>query len=372
MSRIFLAVLMSATWPLTALANISDDLNQVGERIMTRLQDLASYAPLLLIAVAVVLLFWFLARTVSNSKWLFKHIDNVLLRGLLANIVHTLIFIFGVLVALEILDATALVGAVLGTAGVVGLALGFAFKDVIENYLAGILLSIRQPFANDDFIAVDGQQGKVIRMTSRATILMTLDGNHIRIPNSTVFKSTMTNYTRNPLRRFDFVIGVGTDEDLLAAQQLGVATLTEMRSTLSEPAPSALLEPPGDSSVGVHFYAWVNQKENSLSKAKSEAIRLVGGALDNAGIDMPVPIHRVRFDKQCMSITETTEESKVEHSDNEAACETKPKQPIAAEQETTPVDEIDNQIADERRRQQTAESDNDQGQDLLNEQAPKE
>ncbi len=372
MSRKLLAALISTTWPLAALADIGDDLNQVGGRIMTRLHDLASYAPLLLIAAAVVLLFWFIARTVSNSKWLFKHIDNVLLRGLLANVVHTLIFIFGILVALEILNATALVGAVLGTAGVVGLALGFAFKDVIENYLAGILLSIRQPFSNDDFIAVDGQQGKVIRMTSRATILMTLDGNHIRIPNATVFKNTMTNYTRNPLRRFDFIIGVATDEDLLAAQQLGVTTLSEMRSTLSEPAPSALLEPPGDSSVGVHFYAWVNQKENSLSKTKSEAIRLVGGALDNAGIEMPVPIHKVRFDQQCMPTTESKETDPSEHSDNQAPCEAKPKQPIAAEQETTPVDEIDDQIADERRRQETADSDNDQGQDLLNEQAPKE
>lgn len=370
-SRVLTALILLLS-PLAAMPQVSDDLAAVSDRIMLRVQDLASYAPLLLIALVVVLFFWFMARLIGNSKWLFKRIDNVLLRGLLANIVQTVVLMFGVLVALEILDATALVGAVLGTAGVVGLALGFAFKDVIENYLAGILLSIRQPFANDDFIAVDGQQGKVIRMTSRATILMTLDGNHIRIPNATVFKNTMTNYTRNPLRRFDFIVGVGTGEDLLAAQQLGIATLTDMRSVLSEPAPSAILEPPGDSSIGVHYYAWVNQKETSLNKAKSEAIRLVGSALDNAGIDMPEPIHRVRFDKQGMTISESTESDPAEQPKAQSTTETISRAPVAAEQETTPVDEIDDQIADERSRHKATDSDNDQGQDLLNEQAPKE
>lgn len=351
--------------PGLAMADINDDLTQVGDRIMLRLQDLVSYAPLLLIALTVVLLFWFIARTVGNSKWLFKRIDNVLLRGLLANIVQTGIFLFGILVALEILDAMALVGAVLGTAGIVGLALGFAFKDVIENYLAGILLSMRQPFSNNDYILVDGYEGKVIRMTARATILMTLDGNHIRIPNANVFKNTLINYTRNPLRRFDFVIGVGTGEDLLAAQQLGVRTMADMRSVLSEPAPSAALEPPGDSSIGVHFYGWVNQTETSLVKAQSEAIRLVSSALAQAGIDMPEPIHRVRFDQDGMTITQSDQDQ------TQRAARKTPATAAAAsggEQETSPVDEIDDQIADERRQHQAG----DKVQNLLNESAPRE
>ncbi len=369
MNRKALTLFTTALLSISAYADINNDLAKVSDRVMLRVQDWISYTPLLLIALAVVTLFWFVAHAIGHSKWLFKRIDNVLLRGLLANIVQTVIFMFGVLVALEILDAMALVGAVLGTAGVVGLALGFAFKDVIENYLAGILLSMRQPFANNDLIQVDGQEGKVIRMTSRATILMTLDGNHIRIPNATVFKNTLTNYSRNPLRRFDFIIGVGTGEDLLAAQQLGVATLADMRSTLDDPAPMAVLEPPGDSSIGVHFYAWVNQAETSLMKAKSEAIRLVGGALDKAGIDMPEPIHRLRFSNDGITITESTDDQQSPAPGSQASRPGKqPKEEAALEQETAPDDEIDDQIEDERRQHESSNPD----QDLLNKDAPQE
>ena len=103
--------------------------------------------------------------------------------------------LFGVLLALDILDLTALVGAVLGTVGVVGLAIGFAFKDIVENYLAGLLLSIRRPFALNDLVLIESHEGRVVRLTPSELILMTLEGNHVRIPNATVFKSFIYNFS---------------------------------------------------------------------------------------------------------------------------------------------------------------------------------
>jgi small-conductance mechanosensitive channel len=94
--------------------------------------------------------------------------------------------IAGLVVALDILNATELLGAVLGAAGVAGLALGFAVRDTIENFIASILLSLRQPFGPRDFVDIDGVQGSVARLTSRATILVSPDGNQIRIPNAAV------------------------------------------------------------------------------------------------------------------------------------------------------------------------------------------
>ena len=88
----------------------------------------------------------------------------------------------GLVLALEFLDATALVGAVVGTAGLAGLALGFAFKDIAENYLAGIILSLRNPFAKSDLIVVGEHEGKVVRLAGRETILMTVEGNHVPDP----------------------------------------------------------------------------------------------------------------------------------------------------------------------------------------------
>jgi small-conductance mechanosensitive channel len=164
--------------------------------------------------------------------------------------VRAAVLIAGVLLALEILDATALVAAVLGTAGLFGLVLGFAFRDLAENAIASLLLSLRQPFAPNDLVSIEGCEGHVLRLTSRATVLLSVEGNHVRIPNATVYKGVIVNYTRNPLRRFDLAAGVGVDEDLIAAQRLGVEILRVTPGVLADPPPQALVEDLGESNVG--------------------------------------------------------------------------------------------------------------------------
>src|SRR3546814_11904518 len=84
------------------------------------------------------------------------------------------------------------------------ISIGFAIRDTVDNYVASLMLSLRQPFRANDHVVIEGHEGRVVRLTSRATILMTLEGNHLRIPNSTVFKAVILNYPRNPERRFDF------------------------------------------------------------------------------------------------------------------------------------------------------------------------
>lgn len=286
--------------PLTegadVLGSTSRTLDATGDRLLERLLDLIASLPLLGIALLVLALFWLLSRWVGRTSVVFGRIRNPLLRELVRQIAQTATLLVGVLIGLEIMNAMALAGAVLGAAGVIGLAVGFAFKDVIENYLAGILLSMRRPFSADDLIVVEGFEGRVMRLTPRATILMTLDGNHVRLPNALVFKSPMINYTRNPLRRFDFVIGVGGSEDLESAQAVGLKQLQAVPGVLPDPAPSVALDQPGDFSVGVHFYAWIDQQESSLPQVKSAAIRMLTEALTAAQIDMPEPTHRLKFE----------------------------------------------------------------------------
>jgi len=300
--RLIAAVSSSAVFTLTTLttahaaSTAPQQLEVAQQRMTERLMSLIAYLPMIGVAAVVLLLFWLLSRWVGSWSWPFNKLSrNGFVQDLFRQLARLVVMLLGVLVALDLLNATALLGAVLGTAGVLGLAVGFAFKDVVENYLAGVLLSLRQPFQPRDHIEVEGFSGKVMRLTSRATIMMTLDGNHVRIPNAVVFKSPLTNFTRNPLRRFDFVVGVGSGENLAAAQQIGVLVLADMKSTLSDPAPSATLEPPGDSSIGVHFYGWVDQAANSYTKVLSEAIRLVTATLADAGIDMPEPIYRLHW-----------------------------------------------------------------------------
>ncbi|MBO6784628.1 MAG: mechanosensitive ion channel, partial [Alphaproteobacteria bacterium] len=206
------------------------------ERLSERVDEFVAVLPLFAVALAVFLLFLFLAGLFARHPVLIRRISpNPFLQQLLVQTVRVGIIVLGLVLALEILDATALIGAVLGAAGVTGIVLGFALKETIENYIAGLLLSLRQPFSPNDHVSVEGHEGRVIRLTSRATVLMSLDGNHVRIPNAQVFKSTLTNYTRSPERRFEFDVGVGVQTDLTEARSLAIETLSGMDAILPEP-----------------------------------------------------------------------------------------------------------------------------------------
>jgi len=255
-----------------------------------------AYIPLLLLAALLVALSFLLGGVVSRWDAPYRRVsENPFLRNLLKQMVGGAVGLLGVLLALELLNATALVGAVLGAAGVVGIAVGFAFRNIAENYLAGILLSLRQPFYPDDQIVLEGREGKVVRLTSRETILLTPDGNHVRIPNATVFNSIVLNYTRNPLRRFQFDLSVGQDQDLLGALALGVGALEELDGVISSPPPRAIIVEIGDSWVLLRFFGWADQKETGFDKIRSESIRRVRDVLEGGGIAMPAPEYGLRF-----------------------------------------------------------------------------
>lgn len=265
-----------------------------------RLRELGygALAKLPLIAVALVIIALAMGLGSLLARWngpSFLRTRNPFLQGLIRRFLQGFVVIVGIILALDLLDATALVGAVAGTAGLAGLAIGFAFKDIVENYLAGTILAMRQPFAKNDQILVDKFEGKVVRLTPRETILMSIQGNHIRIPNAMIFRSTLINFTRNPLRRFDFEYGVGTADDLVAAREVTVKTLTNMEGVLSDPAPETHVIAVGDSSVTLRSMAWVDQREAEFLRVRSEAIRLVKTELEEAGLTLPSPEYLIRM-----------------------------------------------------------------------------
>ncbi len=278
------------------MERIAIDLDAVIQRLQEEAYGLLSTLPLLALALLVVWLAWLLGRWLSRRALLARLARrNPFLRELAGTSVHWALTLVGILIALEILDATALVGAVLGTAGVLGIALGFAFKDTLENYLAGILMSLRQPFSPRDHVVIDGNEGLVIALTSRATILMTLDGNHLRLPNALVFRSVTLNYTRNPNRRFAFEVGVGADQDLLLALRIGIEQLKQLDGVLAEPPPRAFISALGDSSILLRYHGWVDQRRNDFQLVRGEAMRRVTNALEAAGLDLPEPIYRLHI-----------------------------------------------------------------------------
>lgn len=278
---------------LSTGARLEDISSQLEEKSRAVLRLL----PLLGVAFVIVAVFAFLAWLVGRRKSsLLLPRVNPFLTAMLQRLLQFVLVVLGLVLALELLDATALVGAVVGTAGLAGLALGFAFKDIAENYLAGVILSLRQPFEKNDLIVVGGHEGKVVRMTGRETILMTPDGNHVQIPNATVFREPMTNFTRNPRRRFTLEIEVAGDADLSEALDVGLAVMHEMRGVIDDPPPGGLVTRPGSGTVVLRFSGWVHQETAEFLRVRSEALRLIMVALADAGIEMPSPEYRVSIE----------------------------------------------------------------------------
>jgi small conductance mechanosensitive channel len=266
---------------------LTDRFEVAMQAVVEKLVRLIAAAPLLLIAIAIVFLAAWIGRTLSRrTRWLGRlHSPNPYMEGLVQRVVQWLALVAGVLIALDLLGASSLVGAVLGSAGVAGLVLGFAFKDIAENYVAGILLSLRRPFAPGDHVLIDRvHEGKVVALTSRATLLMTLDGNQIALPNALVFRSVVLNYTENPKRRFDFVVPLDPSASVGDAQKFGLDALAKIDGVLDDPAAYTMVTEFLPDRLTVQFLGWVDQKKNSVPRVRSAAMRAVKGALDVHGV----------------------------------------------------------------------------------------
>ncbi len=266
------------------------------ERLREKTDRAIRFIPSFLLGLFIIGAFLGLAWLAG--RWFFrprKGDPNPFTRNLLRQSLRVVIGLVGIVLALELMAATALVGAVLGAAGVAGIAIGFAFRDIVENYLAGVLLSLRQPFSHNDHVEVGGHEGRVVRLTGRETILMTLDGNHVRIPNAMVFKSVMTNFTRNPRRRFVVMVGVAPSEPLGRALEAGRTTLAELAGVLETPAVSARVQGFGDSTVELRFSGWIDQTVADFSKVRSEATRAIKERFEALGIETPAPEYGVRI-----------------------------------------------------------------------------
>lgn len=275
-------------------SNLMTRLEKTVQQILSINKQLLNKLPVFLIALFIFVGFWFLGRWVSDRKGFYKYFtSNKFIAVLLSQIVHLLFIIIGLITALMILDATGLMGTILGAAGVIGLAVGFAVRDTVENYIASVLLSLRNPFDVNDYVLIDGHEGNVLRLTSRATILISPDANHIRIPNSTVFKSVIVNYTRLPERRFQFDVKVSKNEDILHAQAIAIDTLNKTTSILKEPKPSVLVSDLVDGGVMIRVFAWMDQRKNSITKVRGEVIRKIKQAFDKNNIVMPGAIYKI-------------------------------------------------------------------------------
>ncbi|MBM2576781.1 mechanosensitive ion channel [Jannaschia sp. Os4] len=281
---------------IAASTDIADRIDPLADRFRARIEQAVAFTPLLLVALfaglAVATLGWMLAGW--RRPW-DRLAPNAFIAEIYRMVLRLVAVLLGVVVALDILNLTGILAGVFGAAGIVGLAVGFAVRDTVENFIASVLLSLRQPFRPDDLVEIEGDLGTVVRLTSRATILLDPDGNHLRIPNATVFKAKILNFTRNPQRRFGFVLGIDPGDDPAEAKRIGLEVLRGLDFVLDQPPPQAWIDNIGASTIDMQYFAWVDQTAALWPVARSEAIRLVMDALTRADIGLPEPTYRLNL-----------------------------------------------------------------------------
>lgn len=341
--------------------SVGRNVEPVVDKFSDSLQNFLSALPLIGVAFLVAIFIGLLGQFFASRMGFWKRVTpNIFLAELIAGFVRVLFIVVGIFIGLDILNATALLGAVLGGAGVIGLAVGFALRDTVDNYMSSIMLSIRQPFRANDHVRVGEQEGRVVRLTSRATILMTLDGNHLRIPNATVFKAEILNYTRNPQRRFSFELGVDADDDPAAAIETGLRAINGQDFVLNDPEATAEIREVGDSNILIAFHGWIDQRDSDFNKARGAAIRVTKNVLEESGFALPEPIYRLRFDNGPPQLMEALGKSETTDRAGE-----KPTKALANETfDVSPEDHVEKLVDSERS--------DDGSSDLLDDQQPVE
>ncbi|KPP83810.1 MAG: Small-conductance mechanosensitive channel [Rhodobacteraceae bacterium HLUCCA08] len=343
---------------VTETPDIVRRLNPAMERFGARLETLLVQLPLALIALAVFILVVVVGTRVARLEKPWNRLaPNAFIADLFRSLVRIAFVILGLVIALDILNATALLSTILGAAGLIGLAIGFAVRDTVENFIASVMLSIRQPFRPNDVVEINGDEGKVIRLTSRATILLSFDGNHVRIPNSTVFKSRIVNFSQNPERRFLFTLKLDAAADFEAVRALAVRIVQNLPFVLDMPAADAWIGDITDAGVEIKVAGWIDQRDTSIALARGEALRQVKLAIEAAGVALADRSYAIRLQGTDAALPLPQPEAAP-----------RPRQP----QSGAEVADVGAQAEQELKQLVDAERDTGTGEDLLRDDAPKE
>ncbi len=292
------------TEDVVAVANRMDvrepspwDFGRASSGLRTLTRDVQRVLPMLLFGIVVLGLFSgasILASRLSQGL-LSERVKPRLLRKVIARGIGLFVFLLGFYVLLRILGLTQLALTVLGGTGLIGLVLGIAFRDITENFLSSIFLSVQRPFQTGDLIEVAEVTGYVQQLNMRTTVVMTLDGIVVQIPNAAVYKSNIRNFTTNANRREVFDVGIGYADTISDAQEIAMSVLLDHPAVLKDPEPWVLVNDLRASTVNLRVYFWLDGSQHSWLKARSSVIRLVKRAFQERGISIPDEAREILF-----------------------------------------------------------------------------
>ena len=280
-------------------ASVNPDISNAWQTVDNLADGFFAVLPKLAIAVIVFVVFWIIAkilqgvitRAMANS-------DKANVATVLARLAYWVLLIIGLLVAMTIAIPSMTPGELVSTLGIGGVAIGFAFKDIFQNLLAGILILLRQPFKVGDEITSGEHTGTVEAIETRATFIRTYDGVRIIIPNSQIYQEPVEVITAYNMVRSEYDVGIGYGDDIGKAMQIARDTLNGIDGILADPAPDVLVWDLAGSSVNLRIRWWTDPVRANVVVKRSQVLQNIAEAMAAGSIDLPFPTQVVLWHDQ--------------------------------------------------------------------------
>lgn len=277
---------------------INDAIKKVYDKLAGWIEGFIIMLPNLLVAVLIFVAFYIVGGLVRRTltRPLSRFSKSKALIGLLLNLIFVGFLATGLFIALSVLQLDKAVTSLLAGAGIIGLALGFAFQDIAANFISGVLLAVRRPILVGDIVETNEHYGTVVSINLRSTVLRSMQGQHIHIPNKDIFSKPIVNYSTEGRRRIDLECGVSYGDDLEKVKRVTLEAIRSIDYLADRNDITFFYKEFGESSINFSVRYWVKfTRQPDYLMAQSDGIMNIKKAFDAHDITIPFPIRTLDF-----------------------------------------------------------------------------
>lgn len=280
---------------------MNTQLSILFDKMQAMLDGLITLLPNLVLSLVIFAIFLYAGKTIKKIvKNLTRNRREARSLGMvLGRLAQGMTILIGLFIALSIVIPSFKASDLIQLLGISSVAIGFAFRDILQNFLAGILILLTEPFQIDDQIVFKSFEGTVENIQTRATTIRTYDGRRIVIPNSELFINAVTVNTAFEHRRLQYDVGIGYGDDIDSTKELILTAMRETPGVLKTPAPDAIVVELAGSSVNIRARWWVEPpRQADTLDLKDRVLTNIKNKLVANGIDLPFPTQQILFHDQ--------------------------------------------------------------------------
>ena len=278
--------------------NLNESYHLIVDKLVSWYKVLITMLPNMLLSIILLIIFYFISKLVRSlvKKGVQSFIHNLALVKLIGTLSFFIIFSIGIFISLSVLKLDKAVTSLLAGAGVVGLALSFAFQDSATNFISGVFMAVRKPFKIDDVIETADEMGIVKHINLRNVIMHSFNGQEVIIPNKDVYQNKVRNYSALAHRRIELNCGVTYDADLEKVIKVGEEAIKSLDFVSKSKETNIFFNEYGGSSINFTLYFWIETNDQpGFLKARNDALIALKKAFDKNDIGIPFPIRTLEF-----------------------------------------------------------------------------